>query len=161
MSLEGLADSGGCSTLAQCEYILALVEKHPGVLVRAHKFKEHQQGNIRIGGISGGIEITHLVEIKMAYRNSRGGTKMVVGLADDSPISMIYGLPFLLQADASMHFSDQVLEFKALNVNWKIWYKTPTSKNKKDVDKVKPRPPSPPPVSVPQVSFSGYDEHTE
>jgi hypothetical protein len=40
---------------------LALIEKHPGVLVQAHKFKDHQQGNYQIGGIGGGIEITHLV----------------------------------------------------------------------------------------------------
>jgi hypothetical protein len=52
--------------------------------------------HIEIGGIGGKIHIHHFVEFWMPYKVENNQTRIVFGLAEDLPISVIFGLLFYI-----------------------------------------------------------------
>jgi hypothetical protein len=70
--LEGLWDTGGCSTIGWKPFFDRLREKYPSMFRAYHDLKRDRIEPIRIGGIGGRIHITHLCEIYLSYQLDGG-----------------------------------------------------------------------------------------
>jgi hypothetical protein len=66
-----------------------------------------QRSDIRIGGIGGGIIVTHLLELYMSYTINGQHTKIIFGLTENLPITAIIGLPFFVQAEGVIDLAEQ------------------------------------------------------
>jgi hypothetical protein len=105
--LRGLADTGGCSTMAWKSYMLRLKDKFPEYVEEHTVLKERQFEDIKIGGIQGGVFITDVMTLYVPFTSDGKNHRIMFGLTDDLPINVLYGLPFLLQAQITLDMDAQ------------------------------------------------------
>jgi hypothetical protein len=97
--LEGLLDTGGCSTLGHLPYFMELAKSYPDLVVDTHELQQYLLENINISGVGqGAVIVTHIMEIHMPFVINGTQTKINIGLAENEPITLLYGLPFQTSA---------------------------------------------------------------
>jgi hypothetical protein len=85
--LEGLLDTGGCSTLGHLPYFMELAKSYPDLMVDTHELQQYRLENINISGMGqGAVVITHIMEIHMPFVINGTQTKVNIGLAENAPI---------------------------------------------------------------------------
>jgi hypothetical protein len=119
--LRGLADTGGCCTMAWRPYMLRLKELFPELVAEHIVLKESRFEDIKIGGITGRVWITELLTFYMPFARTNGETHGIMfGLTDDLPINVLYGLPFFIQAQISLNFYELTATSKVLAAKFKL-----------------------------------------
>jgi hypothetical protein len=124
-NLEGLFDTGGCSNLGWTPYFLKLADKHPQLVASIHKLEDKQMETIKIGGIGGRIEVTHILEMWMPYVHNGKPTKINIGLSTGLPITCIFGLPFQIGTKSVIDLDVQRVDSKTLGCSWRLVMKPP------------------------------------
>jgi hypothetical protein len=113
--LRGLADTGGCCcTMAWKPYMLQLKDKFPEYVEEHTVLKERQSEDIKIGGIQGGVFITEVMTLYLPFTSDGENHRIMFGLTDDLPINVLYGLPFLLQAQITLDMDAQTARSRSL-----------------------------------------------
>ena len=69
--------------------------------------KERQFEDIKIGGIQGGVFITDVMTLYLPFTSDGENHGIMFGLTNDLPINVLYGLPFLLQAQITLDMDAQ------------------------------------------------------
>jgi hypothetical protein len=123
--LRGLADTGGCCTMAWKPYMLRLKEKFPHYIEDHTVLKERQFEDIRIGGIQGGVFITDVMTLFLPFTTDGSNHRIMLGLTDDLPINVLYGLPFLLQAQITLDMDAQTAKLRLLGTAFKLTLRSP------------------------------------
>lgn len=118
--LRGLADTGGCCTMAWKPYMLKLKEKFPEFVSEHTVLKERQFEDIKIGGIQGGVWITDVIVFYMPFATNGENHGIMFGLTDELPINVLYGLPFLIQAQITMDMDAMTAASKVLATTFKL-----------------------------------------
>jgi hypothetical protein len=118
--LRGLADTGGCCTMAWKPYMLKLKEKFPEFVSEHTVLKERQFEDIKIGGIQGGVWITEIIIFYMPFESNGQEHGIMFGLTDELPINVLYGLPFLMQAQVTLDLDAQIATSKVLATKFKL-----------------------------------------
>jgi hypothetical protein len=118
--LRGLADTGGCCTMAWKPYMLKLKEKFPEFVSEHTVLKERQFEDIKIGGIQGGVWITEVLVFYMPFESNGEKHGIMFGLTDELPINVLYGLPFLMQAQVTLDLDAQIATSKVLATKFKL-----------------------------------------
>ena len=124
-NLEGLFDTGGCSNLGWTPYFLKLADKHPQLIASIHKLEDKRMETIKIGGIGGRIEVTHILEMWMPYVHNGKPTKINIGLSTGLPITCIIGLPFHIGTKSVIDLDMQRVDSKTLGCSWRLVMKPP------------------------------------
>jgi hypothetical protein len=132
--LRGLADTGGCCTMAWKPYMLKLKEKFPAFVSEHTVLKERQFEDIKIGGIQGGVWITDVIVFYMPFATNGENHGIMFGLTDDLPINILYGLPFLIQAQITMDMDAQTATSKVLATTFKLNMLPPKRTNLDTID---------------------------
>jgi len=123
--LRGLADTGGCCTMAWKPYMLRLKEKFPQYVEEHTVLKERQFEDIKIGGIQGGVYITDVMTLFLPFTTDGENHRIMFGLTDDLPINVLYGLPFLLQAQITLDMDAQTARSRLLGASFKLTLRSP------------------------------------
>ena len=123
--LRGLADTGGCCTMAWKPYMLRLKEKFPQYVEEHTVLKERQFEDIKIGGIQGGVYITDIMTMFLPFTTDGENHRIMFGLTDDLPINVLYGLPFLLQAQITLDMDAQTARSRLLGASFKLTMRSP------------------------------------
>jgi hypothetical protein len=97
--LEGLLDTGGCSTLGHLPYFMELAKSYPDLVMDVHELQQYRLENINISGVGqGAAVVSHIMEIYMPFIINGTQTKVNIDLAENAPITLFYGLPFQTSA---------------------------------------------------------------
>jgi hypothetical protein len=115
-----LYDSGGCSTIGHRGYFLALKDKVPEIIAAHHILKDVNEADIPIGGIGGGIAIKEILEVWMPYRIGEDHAKLSIGLADEVPITLIIGLPFIIAAETVPDYRNGTCRSEKFGDTWSL-----------------------------------------
>jgi hypothetical protein len=86
-TLSGLADTGGCCNMGWLTYHREVVAKRYPCLV--HKFtdlQEHRYKTISIGGLQGGVVLTHMIKYLIPYSDRGGACVLTLGLTEELPL---------------------------------------------------------------------------
>jgi hypothetical protein len=66
--------------------------------------------NININAIrQGAVVITHIMEIHIPVVFSGTQTKLIIGLAENAPITLFYGLPFQTKAKMNINLGNMTI----------------------------------------------------
>ncbi len=118
--LRGLADTGGCCSMAWKPYMLKLKEQFPEFVSEHTVLKERQFEDMEIGGIQGGVWITDVIVFYMPFATNGENHGIMFGLTDDLPINVLYGLPFMIQAQIIIDLDAQTATSKVLATTFKL-----------------------------------------
>ena len=109
--------------------------RYPDLLANFHELAEHRIEPITIGGIGAGrVEITHVMELWLPWLLNGRPTKLVIGLGQDMPLTLLIGLPFFIASKVVMDLDNQTCFSKVFNVTWKLRLKVPVKKTVRTMD---------------------------
>jgi hypothetical protein len=125
---RGLVDTGGCCTMAWKPYMLRLMAKFPEFVSEHTVLNESQFEDIKIGGIQGGVWITETIVFYLPFVATNNGEKLGImfGLTGDLPINILYGIPFLIEAQITLDMDTQTATSRALGTTFEIHMMPPT-----------------------------------
>jgi hypothetical protein len=125
--LEGLLDTGGCSTLGHLPYFMELAKSYPDLVVDIHELQQYRLENINISGVGQGtiIIVTHIMEMHMPFVINGTQTKINIGLAENSPITLLYGLPFQTAAKMDIKFGPMTVFSPVFDATFRMIMKPP------------------------------------
>ena len=106
-------------------YMLRLKEKFPQYVEEHTVLKERQFEDIKIGGIQGGVFITDVMTLFLPFTTDGENHRIMFGLTDDLPINVLYGLPFLLQAQITLDMDAQTARSRLLGASFKLTLRSP------------------------------------
>ena len=132
--IRGLADTGGCCTMAWKPYMLKLKQKFPDLVESHTVLKERQFEDIRIGGIQGGVYITDVIVFYMPFSTNGSPHAIMFGLTDDLPINVLYGLPFMIQAQITLDIDGAKATSKLLGTTFKLNMQSPRRDSLETID---------------------------
>lgn len=142
MRLEGLFDTGGCSTIGYRPYFMAMKKYFPQLVRAVHTLKQHRHADISINGIGGGIEITDIMEIKLPYKSPKGHQACIaIGLAEETPITLIIGLPFIINTGCIMDYDKTICHSSVFNDDWRFTMKPAFRKHASEIEEALETPP--------------------
>jgi hypothetical protein len=128
--LEGLLDTGGCSTLGHLPYFMQLAISYPDLVVDVHELQQYRLENINISGVGqGAVVVTHIMEIHMPFVINGTQTKINIGLADNAPITLLYGLPFQTSAKMDIKFGSMTVYSPVFDATFRMTMKPPHRKH--------------------------------
>jgi hypothetical protein len=114
--------------------MLKLKEKFPAFVSEHTVLKERQFEDIKIGGIQGGVWITDVIVFYMPFATNGENHGIMFGLTDELPINVLYGLPFLIQAQITMDMDAQTATSKVLATTFKLNMIPPKRTNLDTID---------------------------
>lgn len=124
-TLAGLLDSGGCCNMGWLSYHEAIRQHHPQFVAKWTNLTESNYQTFSIGGLNGGVEITHIVKYWLPY-DDKGTTPVVaIGLSADMPLNTLYGLPFTQNAQCVVDFDRMQVDTKYFKTQWALEMRTP------------------------------------
>ncbi len=132
--LRGLADTGGCCTMAWKPCMLKLKEQFPKFVSEHTVLKERQFEDIKTGGIQDGMWITDVIVFYMPFATNSKNLGIMFGLTDDLPINVLYGLPFMIQAQITIDLDAQTATSKVLVTTLKLKMLPPKRTNLSTID---------------------------
>jgi hypothetical protein len=101
-------------------YMLKLKEKFPEFVSEHTVLKERQFEDIKIGGIQGGVWITDVIVFYLPFATNGENHGIMFGLTDELPINVLYGLPFLIEAQVTLNMDAQTATSKVLGTTFQL-----------------------------------------
>ena len=136
-TVEGLLDTGGACTMGDIHYWSEVSKRFPTLIAHYDELALHQEKPISIGGVGAGqVTITHVMGIWLPWMIGREETKLVIGLGDNMPMTLLIGLPFQQAAGCTIDVGNAVCHSSTFNASWKITYKRPSKKDVRALDAV-------------------------
>ena len=100
-------------------------DKFPEYVEEHTVLKERQFKDIKIGGIQGGVFMTDVMTLYLPFTSDGENHRIMFGLTDDLPINVLYGLPFLLQAQITLDMDAQTARSRLLGTSFKLTLRSP------------------------------------
>jgi hypothetical protein len=126
--LEGLFDTGGCSSMGYEPYFLEIQRQCPQLVKEIVVLDKIKHKKINIGGVGGLIQIERIMYLYMPYTWSGEWAMIAVGLSQKLPITMIIGLPFIMNTKSIMDYDNECVYARVFQAKWKVALKTPFRK---------------------------------
>jgi len=116
--------------------MLKLKQKFPDLVESHTVLKERQFEDIRIGGIQGGVYITDVIVFYMPFStNGSPHAITMFGLTNDLPINVLYGLPFMIQAQITLlDINGSKATSKLLGTTFKLNMQSPRRDSLETID---------------------------
>ena len=114
-----------------------IAKRFPHLIAHYDQLSEHQEKPITIGGVGAGkVMITHVLAIHLPWMIGREPTKLVVGLGDNMPMTLLIGLPFQIAAKVSIDIGNLTCHSATFNTTWEGTLKKPLKKDTRTLDAV-------------------------
>jgi hypothetical protein len=111
--------------------------RNPSLVVRLEELTEHQVKPIAIGGVGEGrVEISHVLEFWMPWVVNGQDSRLVIGLGDKMPVTLLIGLPFIIAAQCTLDLGNLKCHSLVFNDTWKLTLKVPHKKTLRVLDAV-------------------------
>ena len=136
-SVEGLLDTGGACTMGDLTYWKEVAARLPNLIAHFEELATYQEKPIAIGGVGAGkVVITHVMGLWLPWMIGKDDTKLVIGLGDNMPMTLLIGLPFIIATQAVIDVGNATCHSKVLNSTWKLHLKRPQRKDVRTLDAV-------------------------
>jgi hypothetical protein len=100
--LSGLLDTGGCCNMGNLSYHKEIATRFPALVSEIIDLDEQKYEKITIGGIQGGVSLTHMIRYYIPYTENGKCCVLTLGLTDDLPIDTLLGIGFQMDAKISI-----------------------------------------------------------
>jgi hypothetical protein len=97
-TLSGLADTGGCCNMGWLPYHREISQRYPHLVHEFVDLEEKRYENINIGGLQGGVALTHMIKYLIPYTDRGGTCVLTLGLTEDLPLDTLFGVNFQTEA---------------------------------------------------------------
>ena len=134
-SVEGLLDTGGACTMGDLTYWKEVANRNPQLIAQFEELTVHQVKPISIGGVGQGkVEITHVMGIWLPWIVNNRDSKLVIGLGENMPVTLLIGLPFIIASQCTIDVGNLKCHSTVFNDSWKLTLKMPHKKTLRSLD---------------------------
>ena len=134
---EGMLDTGGACTMGDLGYWKEVTLRMPNVVAHFEELAQHQEKPIQIGGVgSGSVLITHVIGLWLPWTIGGEDTKLVIGLGENMPMTLLIGLPFQIAAQVNIDIGNLKCYSKTFDTTWKMTLKRPQRKDIRTLDAI-------------------------
>ena len=118
-------------------YWSEVAKRNPELISHFEELADHKEKPISIGGVgAGSVIITDIMGIWLPWQIGRDETKLVVGLGENMPMSLLIGLPFQVAAQCVIDIGNLKCHSNTFNTSWKLTLKSPQKKDLRSLDAV-------------------------
>jgi hypothetical protein len=133
--IEGLLDTGGACTMGDLIYWREVASRCPHLIAQFEELSNHQEKPISIGGVGAGkVEITHIMGIWLPWLVGNKDSKLVIGLGENMPVTLLIGLPFQIATQCVMDIGQLKCHSVVFDTTWKLTLKVPHKKTIRSLD---------------------------
>jgi hypothetical protein len=124
-TLSGLADTGGCCNMGWLPYHKEIARRYPHLVHEFVNLKEKRYENINIGGLQGGVALTHMIKYYIPYTDRGGTCILTLGLTDDLPLDTLFGVNFQTEAKMQIDLASRKIWSGYFQDSFDIEFKEP------------------------------------
>ena len=89
--------------MGDIEYWQEVAKRKPELISHFQELSKHQEKPISIGGVGAGrVMITHVMGLWLPWKIGTQETKLVIGLGENMPMTLLISLPFQIAAQCSI-----------------------------------------------------------
>jgi hypothetical protein len=134
-TIEGLLDTGGACTMGDLVYWREVASRCPHLIAQFEELSDHQEKPISIGGVGAGkVKITHIMGIWLPWLVRSKDSKLVIGLGENMPVTLLIGLPFQIATQCVMDIGQLKCHSVVFDATWKLTLKVPHKKTIRSLD---------------------------
>jgi hypothetical protein len=123
--------------MGDIHYWREVAARQPHLIAHFDELSEHQEKPISIGGVGAGkVMITHVMGLWLPWSIGVDDTKLVIGLGDNMPMTLLIGLPFLIASQSVIDMGNLTCHSNTFNATWKMDLKRPQRKDIRTLDAI-------------------------
>jgi hypothetical protein len=124
-TLSGPLDTGGCSNMGNLSHHKEIHDQHTQFVDELICLQEESYKTINVGGIKGGVIITHRIRHVMPFIDKGEQCFITLGLMEDLPIDTLFGLGFQKDTKMTIDFGTKQVESAFLQKQFAVTFKEP------------------------------------
>jgi hypothetical protein len=128
-TLTGLADTGGCCNMGWLTYHREIAKRYPQLVHEFVDLKENRYETISIGGLQGGVVLTHMIKYLIPYTDRGGACVLTLGLTEDLPLDTLFGVNFQTEAKMQIDLAGRTIWSGVFQDTYKLEFKEPKRTN--------------------------------
>jgi hypothetical protein len=128
-TLSGLADTGGCCNMGWLSYHKEIAQRYPELVHEFLDLKEKRYETISIGGLQGGVILTHMIKYLIPYTDRGGACVLTLGLTEDLPIDTLFGVNFQTEAKMTIDLAGRKIWSGVFQDTYTLEFKEPKRTN--------------------------------
>ena len=107
----------------------------PKLIAHFDELSQHQEKPISISGVgAGSVKITHVMGLWLPWMIGRDETKLVVGLGENMPMTLLIGLHFQVAAQCTIDIGNLKCHSSTFSTTWKLTLKSPQKRDLRSLD---------------------------
>jgi hypothetical protein len=127
--LTGLADTGGCCNMGWLTYHREIAQKYPQLVHEFTDLKDKRYKTISIGGLQGGVVLTHMIKYLIPYTDRGGACVLTLGLTEDLPLDTLFGVNFQTEAKMQIDLAGRKIWSGLFQDTYPLEFKEPKRTN--------------------------------
>jgi hypothetical protein len=124
-TLSGLADTGGCCNMGWLPYHREIARRYPHQVHEFVDLEEKRYEHINIGGLQGGVALTHMIKYFIPYTDRGGTCILTLGLTEDLPIDTLFGVNFQTEAKMQIDLAGRKIWSGYFQDSYELEFKEP------------------------------------
>jgi hypothetical protein len=104
-TLSGLADTGGCCNMGSLQYHSEIMKTFPRLVAEYTELAEKRFESISIGGLQGGVVLTHMIRYHIPYSDKIEPCSITLGLSAEFPLDTLFGVGFQTEAKMTIYLA--------------------------------------------------------
>lgn len=107
------------------DYHKEIAERYPKLVAELVDLKQKRYEYIKIGGIEGSVQITHMVKYWIPYEERGEPSTITLGLTPDLPLDTLFGVGFQKETKMVIDLAGQKVESGYFQDRYDLEYKEP------------------------------------
>jgi hypothetical protein len=128
-TLTGLADTGGCCNMGWLTYHKEIAQRYPQLVHEFTDLKEKRYETISIGGLQGGVVLTHMIKYLIPYSDRGGACVLTLGLTEELPLDTLFGVNFQTEAKMQLDLAGKKIWSGVFQDTYPLEFKEPKRTN--------------------------------
>jgi hypothetical protein len=128
-TLSGLADTGGCCNMGSLQYHSEILKTFPQLVAEFTELAEKRFESISIGGLQGGVILTHMIRYHIPYTDRGEALSLTLGLTADFPLDTLFGVGFQIEAKMTIDLAARKVYSGLFQDSYTLEFKEPTRTN--------------------------------
>jgi hypothetical protein len=131
--LTGLLDTGGCCNMGSLQYHSEIMTHFPQLVSEFTVLEEKRYETINIGGLQGGVELTHIIVYHIPYTEKGQNCSITFGLTDALPLDTLFGVGFQIEAKMTIDLAGKLVYSGLFQEHYSLEFKAPMKTNPQHV----------------------------
>jgi hypothetical protein len=110
-------------------YHREVAKRYPRLVHEFTDLQEHRYETISIGGLQGGVVLTHMIKYLIPYSDRGGACVLTLGLTDDLPLDTLFGVNFQTEAKMQIDLAGRKMWSGVFQDTYKLEFKEPKRTN--------------------------------